>query len=83
MQRRVARRNLNPSSRSLLILRNPLDIAIHDTRTMSERLHIDDALPTVASGVLHVGIRGDDGGEDRRSQFEGALEGGLQVDAGR
>lgn len=49
---------------------------------MSERLHVDDTFPTAASGVLHVDIRGDEGGEDRGSQFEGALEGGLQADAG-
>lgn len=49
---------------------------------MSERLHVDDALPVAASGVLNVEIGGGEGGEDRRSQFEGALEGGLQVDVG-
>jgi hypothetical protein len=66
----------------LLILRNPRGIPIHDPRTMTERLHVDDALPTAASGVLHVDVREDEGGEDRGSQFEGALEGGLQADAG-
>ena len=49
---------------------------------MSERLHVDDALPIAASRVFRIDIRGHEGGEDRRSQFEGALEGGLQVDAG-
>jgi hypothetical protein len=49
---------------------------------MSERLDVDDALPTAASGVLRVDVGGDEGGEDRGSQFEGALEGGLQADAG-
>ena len=82
MQRRIARRNLHPSGRSLLILRNPLGIPKYDPRTMSERLHIDDAFPIAASGVLYVDIRGHEGREDRRSQFEGTLKGGLQVDAG-
>ena len=50
---------------------------------MSERLHVDDALPVATSGVLNVEIGGGEGGEDRRSQFEGALKGGLQADAGR
>ena len=45
---------------------------------MSDRLHVDEALPTAASGVLGLHIRGDVGGEDRRLQFEGTLEGGLQ-----
>ena len=48
---------------------------------MSERLHIDDTLPIAASGVLYVDIGGYEGREDRRSQFEGTLKGGLQVDA--
>ncbi len=49
---------------------------------MADRLHIDDALPIAASGVLRVDIRGDEGGEDRRSQLEGTLKGRLQVHAG-
>lgn len=49
---------------------------------MSDRLHVHDALPTAAGGVLGIGIRGDDGGEDRRSQFERSLEGGLQAYVG-
>jgi hypothetical protein len=82
MQRRTARRNLHPSSRGLVILRNPRGIPIHDPGTMSERLHVDDALPAAAGGVLRVDVGVDERGEDRRSQFEGALEGGLQADAG-
>ena len=82
MQRRAARRNLHPSSRGLLILRNPLGVPIHDPRTVSNRLHVHDALPTAAGGVLLDLLGRDDGGEDRRPQFEGALEGGLQAHVG-
>ena len=81
MQRRIARRDLHPSSRGLLILRDPRGIPIHDPRTTSERLLVYDARPTAASGILRVDIRGDEGRENRRSQFEGTLEGGLQADA--
>ncbi len=49
---------------------------------MADRLHVDDALPTAASGVRRVNIGGDGGGEDRRPQLEGTLEGRLQADAG-
>ena len=81
MQRRIARRNVHPSGRGLLILRNPLGIPIDDHTTTSERLLVNDALPTAASGVLRVDIRGDGRAIDRRLQFEGTLEGGLQADA--
>ena len=39
---------------------------------MSDRLHVDYALPTSTAGrrVLRVGIRGDSGEEDRRLQLE-------------
>jgi len=49
---------------------------------MTDRLHIDDALPAAASRVRRVDIRGDEGGEDRRSQLEGTLKCRLHVDAG-
>ncbi len=35
------------------------------------RLHTDDTLPTTASSVCCIDIRGDEGGGDRRSQLEG------------
>ena len=68
MQWRMARRNLHSSSRVLFILRNPLSIPIHVPRTMSDRLHVDVALPTaVASRVnLRVDIRVNESREDRR-----------------
>lgn len=47
---------------------------------MSDRLHVDDALPTTASRVYRVDIRVNESGEDRRFQLEGTLEGGLQDD---
>ena len=50
---------------------------------MSDRLHVDDALPTAASRVYRVDIRVDESGEDRRFQLEGTLKGGLQDDVGR
>ena len=45
---------------------------IHVPITMSDCLHVDDALPTSTAGrrVLRVGIRGDSGEEDRRLQLE-------------
>ena len=46
---------------------------------MTDRFHVDDALPTAASWVLRVDIGGDQRGEDGRSQLEGTLKGGLQA----
>ena len=83
MHRRISRRDFYLPTRShLVILRNPHDISEHDPGTVTDRLHVDDALPVEASRVFHLLIWGDDGGKDRRSQLERALERGVQVDVG-
>jgi hypothetical protein len=84
IQWRISRNNFHHSTTGhLLFPRNPRDIAAHDPGTVADRLHVDHALPAKASRVLHVLIWIDEGGEDRRSQLEHALEGWVQVDVGR
>ena len=84
IQWRISRNNFHHSTAGhLFFARNPLDIAVHDPGTVADRLHVDHALPAEASRVLHVLIWSDEGGEDRRSQLERALEGRVQVDVGR
>lgn len=84
IQWRISRNNFHHSTTGhLLFPRNPRDIAAHDPGTVADRLHVDHAFPAKASRVLHVLIWIDEGGEDRRSQLEHALEGWVQVDVGR
>lgn len=54
---------------------------MHDPGT-ADRLHVDLALPALAGGVLHIGVGGDDRVEYRGLQFEDALKGRVQMDAG-
>lgn len=75
IQWRISRNNFHHSTTGhLLFPRNPRDIAAHDPGTVADRLHVDHAFPAKASRVLHVLIWIDEGGEDRRSQPEHALE---------